>query len=385
MHRRAGAGPVCQLDAGTYVLSLPLVIERSNITVKGTIKTSRSDTTLRRAPGSNRGILVNYAVGLSSITVRDLTFDGARDQQTGLPGSFETDVRFNSVKSLLLNNVSLINSPNISLALEESAAQATSGAVLNNILVDGATHNGLFALAYRSPVSGPGQYLTCSSRLYSSEIKIINSTFKNVGAAAITIEARNVQLTNNTLQHNHITAPYNAPGGQIDVEMCADNVALVNNVMTDGPVTPNGWWADGLELHATNVVAVDNTITNNAGSGISMSGVQNLFIANWTPGTGVISNNLLAGFAGGLSLYNAAPGDPNERQVDYITIDHAVSINDRQFAGIGTFLQIPQKNPINHVTLTNNCFAGNPLGPTQLSGVGPKAVIANNVSSGCPK
>jgi parallel beta helix pectate lyase-like protein len=380
-----GQGPVCQLDTGTYVLSLPLQMGRSNITVKGTIQTSRADTTLRRTPGSKRGLLVNYLTGLSSITVRDFTFDGAGDQQTGDTSSIEAEVRFNAVKSLLLTNAAFINSPNIALTLEETSAQNTSGAVINNILIDGAPRLGVIALAYGSPGESAGQYLTCDSRRYSTDIKITNSTFRNVGANAIALEAKGVQVTNNTLQHNHATAPYNAPGGQIYVEICADDVAILNNTITDGPVTPNGKFADGLELHGTNVVAVDNTITNNAGSGISMSGVQNLFIANWTSGTGVISNNLLAGFAGGISLYNAAPGNPNERPVDYITIDHAVSINDQQFAGIGTFLQTPQMNPINHVTLTNNCLAGNLQGATQLFGLGSNVVIANNTSSGCPK
>ena len=130
----------------------------------------------------------------------------------------------------------------------------------------------------------------------------------------------------------------------------------------------------GIELHGTNLVVVDNTVTNNAendhscsvvrierrpsNSSIQMSGVQNVFIANWKPGTGVISNEVGAGYAGGISLYNDAPGEVNEKQVDFITIDHAVSI-DNKLAGIGIFLRTGQTNPVRHVTITNNCLAGN--------------------------
>ena len=380
-----GQGAVCQLDAGNYQLSLPLVIGRSNITVKGTIATSRSDTTLQRAPGSTRGLLVNYAGGLRSITVRDFTFDGARGHQTGTASSIEPDVRFISVKSLLIVNSAFINSPSIALTLEGNPGQdATSGAVINNISVDNATNLGIWAYAYAGPSDTPGKYLTCGSLVYPSNIKITNSVFTNVGANAIALEAKDVRVTNNTLRHNHETAPYNAPGGQIYVQICADNAALLNNVISDGPATANGWYAEGIELHGTNLAVVDNTISNNAGSGISMSAVRNVFIANWASGSGVISNNLSAGNLGGISLYNAAPGDVNERQVDSVMIDHAVSIGGH-LAGIGIFLQTGQTAPINHVTLTNNCLAGNLKGATQLFGLGPDALIANNLTSGCPQ
>ena len=54
-----GTGPVCQLDAGTYSLNSQLLFTRSNITIKGTIITSASDTVLQRAPGWRYGLLVD--------------------------------------------------------------------------------------------------------------------------------------------------------------------------------------------------------------------------------------------------------------------------------------------------------------------------------------
>jgi hypothetical protein len=381
-----GQGPVCQLDAGTYQLSLPLVIGRSNITVKGTATSSRADTTLRRSPGSTRALLASYAQNpnIGSITIRDFTFDGARNQQSATASSFEPDVRLISVESLLITNAAFVDSPSIALTLEGAAGQtATSGVVINNISVENAALLGIWAYAVEGPSDTPGKYLTCASLTYPTSITITNSTFTNVGANAIALEARRVQVSNNTLRHNHETAPFNAPGGQIYVQICSDGVVLQANSVSDGPATANGWYADGIELHGTNLNIVDNTVSGNAGSGIAMSAVQEVFIANWTPGTGVMGSNLVAGNAGGVSVYNAAPGDVNERQVDFITIDHAVSING-QLAGIGMFLQTGQTNPIQHVTITNNCLAGNQNGPLRLPGVASDTVIANNLSSGCP-
>lgn len=380
-----GQGPVCQLDAGNYQLSVPLQIARSNITVKGTIVTSLADTTLQRAPGSARGLLVStYGGNIRSITVRDFTFDGNRIQQTATASSIEPEVRFISVNSFLITHVAFINSPNVAITIEANPGQpATSGAVVNNISIDNAALLGLLSQA-AGPSGAPGQYLTCPSLTYPSSIRIANSMFSNTGANAIAIEATGVQMIGNTLRHNHETAPYNAPGGQIYVTICADDVAMVNNSVSDGPVTANGYFGEGLELHGTNLVAIDNTITNNAGPGIQMSGAQNVFISNWTPGTGVISNDLLPpNLVGGIDLYNAAPGDVNERQVDFITIDHAISINGK-LAGIGMFLQTGQTNLIQHVTITNNCLAGNLNGPTRLPGLGSDVVVGNNLSSGCP-
>ena len=315
---------------------------------------------------------------LTSITVRDLTFDGGGGQNSGI----DTEVRFQSVKSLLITNCAFMNSPFFALSIGGNPVNGyTSGAVVNKIVLDTAGYLGI--LSSSTPGNG---YLTCSSYAYSSNIVIANSTFRNVGANAIAIEANGVRIVNNTLQHNHDTAPYNMPGGQIYVEICADDVAIVNNQISDAPVTSNGFYGEGIELHGTNLVVVDNTVTRNAGAGIQMSGVQNVFIANWTPGTGVISNNFLAPHgAGGIDLYNAAPGDnTNYRQVDFVTIDHAVSINGA-LTGIGIFLQRGQTTPINHVVITNNCLAGNVAGPTGLSGLGPNFLIANNLSTGCPQ
>jgi hypothetical protein len=101
----SGVGSVCQLDAGTYQLETRLHIARSNITVKGTITKSLADTTLRRAPGSTEPLLnlgFDQSPNLTSITVRDFTFDGGGFQSNG--DSIDSEVLITSVKSLLVTN-----------------------------------------------------------------------------------------------------------------------------------------------------------------------------------------------------------------------------------------------------------------------------------------
>lgn len=131
-----GQGSVCQLDAGTYELNIPLGIGRSNITVKGTFTKSLADTTLRRSPGSTRALMAAYdqTPNLTSITVREFTFDGGGGEMSGI----EPDLHLISVKSLLITNCAFVNSPSVALILAGSPANGyTSGAVINNIVLAG--------------------------------------------------------------------------------------------------------------------------------------------------------------------------------------------------------------------------------------------------------
>src|SRR4051812_32201881 len=87
-----GQGPVCQLDPGTYTLNQQMLIGRSNISIKGTIATSRRDTTVQRATGFHGSILVDsyppFTAFVTGITIRDLTFDGNRLQNTDVWSSY---------------------------------------------------------------------------------------------------------------------------------------------------------------------------------------------------------------------------------------------------------------------------------------------------------
>jgi hypothetical protein len=109
-----------------------------------------------------------------------------------------------------VKGTALINSPDTAVTLETiPGQQITSGAVVNRISIDNAALLGLAALAPGSHGSGPGQYLTCGSWVYSSNIKITNSVLTNIGSAAVNLEARDAQIINKTFQHNHATSPFN--------------------------------------------------------------------------------------------------------------------------------------------------------------------------------
>jgi len=113
---------VCQLDPGTYQIGSTLFVSRSNITIKGTIVTSRGDTILRRAPGFQDPLLRDVysptgAPTSGAITLRDLTIDGNRAQNVAAYASYSPEVNFFSTKSILVTNCDFINSPNTSLAL----------------------------------------------------------------------------------------------------------------------------------------------------------------------------------------------------------------------------------------------------------------------------
>lgn len=98
-----GQGSVCQLDSGTYVLNAPLMIGRSNLTIRGGNPNSAADTVLQRAPGYTGALLRDpYPGALTSISIRDLTFDGNRQQQTLPWQSFNApDLSIYGTKSVL--------------------------------------------------------------------------------------------------------------------------------------------------------------------------------------------------------------------------------------------------------------------------------------------
>lgn len=375
-----GQGPVCQLDPGTYQINSTLLIRRSNITIKGTIINSRRDTTLQRAPAFN-GILLADPFAftatpiLTSVTIRDFTFDGNRDQQSRDFRSFGADVFFFTTKSVLVTNCDFINSPKVSLELRQGA----SGVVINNSYVANATIDGIATGPSTPGLSeAANAYMLCDSFLFPSNIVITNSKFEDAGANGVYLQAKNVRISDNLFQRNHKDAPFNSSGGQIDLSICTDNAAVIRNTFKDGPATPNGWWADGIEVHGRNVTVVDNLVTNNAGTGMILVGVQNFFTANWDPRTGVIANNKMPFCCfGGIAVYNLLGWRPT----DAVIIDHANIVDGNEY-GIEFTNKTPNV-PINHITITNNCLRGNRQGGVKQDVMGPDVVIQNNLTSGC--
>jgi len=370
-----GHGAVCQLDPGTYSIASTLSIARSNITIKGTIVTSPRDTVIQRAPGFQGSLLRDPSSQagtpvLNAITLRDLTIDGNRNLNTSAYTSYQPDVSFFSTKSLLVTNCDFINSPNTGLALYGSG---TGGVVVNNSYFGNPVIYGMWSDAPGSHASlgGPNGYLQCGGLQFVDSVVVANSQFENSGEPAILGNITNLQIANNVFTNNHSDSiPFGDTGGQIDLVTCTNNAAVVGNTFKNGSTGPNGLPADGIELHGTSLTIVDNLVTNNTGCGITTAGIQNVFVADWNPASGLL-NNLLSG----ICLDHPA----NFRPDDSIILDSVNSISNGNW---GIWIHTADL-PITHVTITNSCLKGNANAPTSLAGLGSGAVIQNNSTSAC--
>src|SRR6185295_3364144 len=106
----------------------------------------------------------------------------------------------------------------------------------------------------------------------------------------------------------------------------------------------------GIEVHATDVILIDNLIQNNAGVGLNLQGTQQAFVANWNPRTGIFNNN------GGIGINNDL-NNGGTRATDSVRIDNA-NLTDNQTFGIILDLRTGRIPPT-HLVITNNCLRGN--------------------------
>jgi parallel beta-helix repeat protein len=371
-----GQGAVCQLDAGTYAISSALRIGRSHLTIAGTVVTSAQDTVLQRAAGYT-GTLMEDApltsTGLDSITIRDLTFDGNRSAQTGDYSTFTSDVQILTTQSLLITDVRFVNSPNIGLSLIEKP----NGIVINKSYFSNSVAVGILS----TPGGGadpesPNGYLVCPTVTVPDGLIVANSMFQDAGESAFHFDATNVQVLNNTFNHNKWnTVPYDDSGGQFDISVCSDNAAAVGNTITNGPLGANGHWANGIEIHATGVSLINNLVQNNAGVGIVLYGTEGTFVANWNSQTGVFDNGTAIQSAG-ITIYNPV----GWRTTESLMIDHVNSVGGPTY-GIEFINQTGV--PFDQITVTNNCLANNAKGAIQTDNMGPDVAIGNNLTTGC--
>jgi len=246
--------------------------------------------------------------------------------------------------------------------------------VVNNSHFENPVVYGLWsdATGTHAQLEAPNGFQLCKSLNLVNDIVVANSVFENGGESVIAFNAKNIQIMNNVFRNNKSnTLPFNDSGGQIDLTVCTDDAAVFRNTFRDSSVGPNGLRGDGIELHGTNLTIVDNLITNNSGCGVSMSGgVQDVFVANWDPSSGMIDNQ-----EAGICLYHPSGFRPD----DSIIIDRVNSVRNAYW-GIWTDTA---DLLINHVTITNSCLKSNAYGPTYLHGLGSDAVIENNSVSGC--
>ncbi len=370
-----GKAAVCQLDAGSYPVSQTIQIGRSNFTIEGTLHNSSRATTLLRAPGFEGALLTDVnslSTPLKLITIRDLTFDGDRARNSGPYYSYNPELSIFTIQQLQVLNSGFINSPNIGLALY---AGGTSNVVINHSYFNNPVIYGLWsdALGDNSNLT----YLGCSTTQFVHHVTVTNSTFENAGEPAILGNFVDLQLTGNVFTNNHSNSfPFNDDGGQIDLTVCSDNALISRNTFQDGSASFNGHVADGIELHGTYITLLDNTVKNNSGGGISMDGVEHVYIANWDPRTGSFGN--------GHSGIEIAHSSATFRTTKFITIESAISTGNAQRGVWSDTSNTTPDQPVRDLTISDSCLSGNAYGPTYLINPGADVTLQNNQASGCP-
>jgi hypothetical protein len=332
------------------------------------------ETTLQRAPGFD-GALISDVNGngetFKSITIRDLTFDGNRDENAAPYYNYYPDVSIFVVKKLLVEHSSFINSPSIGLGLY--------GPGTSDVVVDKCYFGNPVVYGMWSDATGDNSGITyqeCASKKFVSNVTVKRSVFENAGEPALLGEMTNVTISENVFTNNHSnTIPFGDNGGQIDLTVCTKNALIWKNTFQDGSASSNGTTADGIELHGTYISVIDNTVKNNSGGGINMDGVQHILISNSDPSTGSFGN--------GRSGIAIAHSDPTFRITEWISIDSASATGNVEYGIWSDTSNTTPTEPVNHLTIENTCLSDNTLGPTYFVNLGSDVTIKNNKVSGC--
>jgi Right handed beta helix region len=370
----SGQGAVCRLDAGIYPVSETISIGRSNITIEGSVMKSLLETTLQRAPGFNGALLTDVnAIGttLHSITIRNLTFDGNRDENVAPYYSYNPDVSIFVVKNLRVEGCTFINAPNIGLALY--------GAGTGDVFVNQCYFGNPAVYGMWSDATGDSSgitYLDCPTKQFVNNVTVEHSVFENAGEPGLLAQMTNAKILENLFTNNHSnTIPFGDNGGQIDLTVCTKNALISKNTFQDGSVSPNGTTVDGIELHGTYISVIDNIVKNNSGGGINMDGVQHILVTNSDPKTGSFGNGY-SGIEIGHSSYTF-------RTTEWITIDSAISAGNGQYGIWSDTSDTTPDEPVDHLKIENSCLSDNTLASSYLVNLGSDVTIRNNQVSGC--
>lgn len=370
--RTTGQGSTCALDPGEWVIDATVRVERSNLTVTGTLAPDGTRPTLRRAAGFRQEMVRVSPQGgqkLSSLTIRQLSFDGNRTHAGFAASEVSADVEVYSTTSLLIYDCRFVDAPRHHLVIDEQS----SSAMVTDSTFDGAAWFGIWSDGSQLP--RPGRSVSCEAAdrvPILSDIVVAGNLFQNVGANALFLHAHNIQVIGNLFRDNHREAPFNISGGQVDILQCSNNVAFYRNTFADGRATANGWWADGFEVYARNVAFVDNTVENNAGAAGTFLGLEDGFFAHWNPRTKFRGN-----LRGGPFIANSG----GYRPVSRVHLDRINSVNNGDGYGVN-FDNFRTGEPIKGVILTNSCLAGN-REPLFLRGLDRDASVRDNRTMSC--
>ena len=349
-------------------------IGRSNMTIEGTLHNSSRATTLMRAPGFEDALLTDvnsFSTPLKLITIRDLTFDGHRARNSNPYYSYNPEVSIFTIRQLQVIDSGFINSPNIGLALY--------GAGTDDVVIDQSYFGNPVIYGLWSDALGDTSnftYLDCSSTQFVHHVTVADSKFENAGEPAILGNFIDLQLLQNVFTNNHSNSlPFNDDGGQIDLTVCSQNALILKNTFQDGSASSNGHVADGIELHGTDIQLIDNTVKYNSGGGISMDGVQHVYIANWDPYTGSFGN--------GHSGIEIGHSSSTFRPTKWISVESAISTGNAQWGIWSDTSNTTPDEPVSDFTVSDSCLSGNAWGPTYLINPGADVTLQNNQVSGC--
>jgi hypothetical protein len=368
----------CVLDSGTWAINSTIRIRRSNITVEG----AWPYPTLLRTGGFNAELLAT-SNGTQWITFRNLTIDGNRHSgQSSVTAELNLiGCSYCRVESGMVFHAS----PRFSISTPPSSVVSIENAIFQDAAI-GAMYNGP-----QSACPFPDQWYPAVC------LSVLNSLFISSGSGAIGPEPKNATIAYNTFTGNHAECPFNAPGGQIDLDAGAAWVTVTRNTFENGPVCNNGWFASGIELHGTHLTLSDNIIRYNAAHGIGLDGAQHVTISSSDAAAYPIANNNRkgygnfcdgAGFSGiDINRYSAAAGRP----AFDINISGLWAVGGHAY-GIRVWNCGAAASPVQDLSITHTCTAGNSAGIHDRANcgadgkqpcIGVPSHIDNNAAAGC--
>ena len=272
-------GDTCKLAPGVYEVdgsaTNPVVnIRRGNVTLEGTVVSSRSDTVIRRASSS-----VNHLITVGSysgVTIQDLTIDGNRYSYgmncKDAQNNPYIDANLSPAAYVLIQNVDFINAPGTSLTLG-----GDSVVLQCNFGVQGPTY----------ATRATGIYLGGSSHAYYNHVAF-------AGTAGINVSGTNQYIYGNTLSKNRYEQSDGVPGGQLflfggtpglNYSDASFNAAVAANVINgdywqtpygggviNGCVVPSGGKPSGIEVYGTRHRFFNNRVLQHMGTGMQVGG-----------------------------------------------------------------------------------------------------------------
>jgi hypothetical protein len=351
---------------GKYYLTSPLLISADNVIARG-----NGTVVLDRATGFAGPLMkIDYSSYLTGITIANFTFNG----KTGIGNVPELEIdQTASASNYSTYNVSVTgNTFNTPGFAGIDIGYGAHGIYFHDINV---LNSAIYGIHINGPQATSSNGYSCSG-LQPTYITIDQVYIIGSGANGIITSGSNVKLTNSNLTQNHHLAPFNQPGGQLDIEYCADTYTVQGNIMTEGYRASNGYFVAGVEAYGTNLTFIDNVIRNNSGHGMYFIGAQNVTITATLPpsqSTKFIRwNNIIGGYP---AIWFANQAGMRQSQNIFV---QSISAIDGHTYGLVMQNVGSDTRPIINGAITNNCFRGNTLGGMYTPNMGTGFTTTGN-------